>query len=65
MKIKIHDSTYIFLLISFLSGYFEYVYLLLIIIFIHEMGHFLFGLFCGINVSCVIIYMYCKNIVYK
>ena len=25
-------------------------------LFIHEMGHFLFGLFCGINVSCVIIY---------
>lgn len=56
MKINIHDSTYIFLLISFLSGYFEYIYLLLIIIFIHEMGHFIFSLLCGISVSKIDIY---------
>ncbi len=37
--IKIHNTTYIFLLLSFLSGYFEYMYLLLLIITIHEIGH--------------------------
>lgn len=56
MKIKINDTTYIFLLLSFLAGYFEYMYLLLLIILIHEFGHFTFGLICGINISKIIIY---------
>jgi len=43
MKINIDKTTYVFLLISFLAGYFEYIYLLLIIIFIHEMGHAFIG----------------------
>lgn len=42
MKVSISNSTYIFLLISFLSGYFEYLYILLLIIFIHECGHLFF-----------------------
>ena len=41
MKIEIHNTTYIFLLISFLAGYFEYMYILLLIIFIHETGHYI------------------------
>lgn len=56
MKIKIHDSTYIFLLLFFLAGYFEYIYLLLIVVFIHELGHCCFALLCGVKVSNVIIY---------
>lgn len=56
MKIEIHNSTYVFLLLSFLSGYFEYIYLLLIIIFIHEFGHFVFGLLEGMKISKIIIY---------
>ena len=56
MKIKIHDSTYIFLLFSFLSGYFEYIYLLLIIIFIHEAGHYIFGMICNISIKNIVMY---------
>lgn len=44
MKIKINQLTYIFLLLSFLSGYFEYMYLYLLIIFIHESGHYFFSI---------------------
>lgn len=39
-QIKIHDITYITILISFLTGYFEIITLLLITIIIHELGHF-------------------------
>ena len=56
MKINIHISTYIFLLIAFLSGYFEYMYLFLISIFVHEYGHFLFGLLVGYNNTIINIY---------
>ena len=56
MKINIHISTYIFLLISFLSGYFEYMYLFLITIFIHEYGHFLFGQLVGYKNTIINIY---------
>lgn len=56
MKINVHNSTYIFVLICFLSGYFEYIFLLLLIIFIHECGHYFFSLICGINVKKIIIY---------
>lgn len=56
MNIKIHPLTYIFLLISFLSGYFEYVYLLLLIIFIHECGHYFFSKLIKLNVFGIIIY---------
>ena len=56
MKINIHNTTYIFLLISFLAGYFEYVYILLLIIFIHETGHYIFALISKINISEITIY---------
>lgn len=56
MKIKIHDSTYIFLLISFLSGYFEYMYILLIIIFIHELGHYTLAKLNKVDIENIIIY---------
>lgn len=56
MKIKIHNSTYIFLLLSFLAGYFEYVFLLLIIIFIHESGHYIIGIIEGLKVNKIEIY---------
>ena len=54
--VKIDNSTYILLLISFLAGYFEYMYLLLIIIFIHELGHVFFAYLVKIKVSDIIIY---------
>lgn len=56
MKIKIHDTTYIFLLISFLAGYFELTYLLLLNIFIHESGHYIFALLNKIKILKIIIY---------
>lgn len=54
--INIHDSTYIFLLISFLSGYFEYVYILLLVIFIHEYGHYFFSLLMNLKIKNIVIY---------
>lgn len=56
MKIKIHDSTYIFLLLSFLSGYFEYMFILLIIIYVHEMGHYIFAMLNNVKIAKLIIY---------
>jgi len=56
MKIKIDNSTYIVMLFAFLSGYFEYIYLLLITIFIHELGHYLFGYLAHFKKKSIIIY---------
>ena len=56
MRINIHNTTYIFILISFLSGYFEYVYLFLLIIFIHESGHYTFSKIVDFKYSEIIIY---------
>lgn len=38
---KVHFSTYLFYLFLILSGYFNYLLIYLIIIFFHELGHFL------------------------
>ena len=43
------------MLLSFLSGYFEYIYLFLLTIIIHESGHLFFSLLLGIK-SNIIIY---------
>ncbi len=56
MKINIDKTTYIFLLISFLSGYFEYMYLFLLIVFIHESGHAFFGKIVHFNNPIITIY---------
>ena len=56
MKIKIHNTTYIFLLMSFLAGYFEYMYLLLITILIHECGHAIFAKIINFRFDKIIIY---------
>lgn len=56
MKVKIHNSTYIFLLLSFLSGYFEYIFLFLITIAIHELGHAIFASIINFKYSNIIIY---------
>lgn len=55
-KVLIHNSTYIFLLLSFLSGYFEYVYLFLLTIFIHESGHYFFSIIVKFKFDKIIIY---------
>ena len=56
MKVNISKSTYVFLLISFLAGYFEYMYLLLLIIFVHESGHYFFAKIVGFNSCKIVIY---------
>lgn len=56
MKIEIHNTTYIFLLASFLAGYFEYMYILLLIIFIHETGHYILAKINKVEISKIIIY---------
>lgn len=55
-KVTIHNTTYIFLLISFLAGYFEYMYLLLLIIIIHEFGHATFAKIINFKFDKIIIY---------
>ena len=54
--INIHNSTYIFILISFFAGYFEYIFLFLLVILVHESGHYLFAVLNGINVREIEIY---------
>lgn len=56
MKININNSTYICLLLSFLAGYFEYVYLFLITILIHECGHMIFAKIINFKFDKVILY---------
>ena len=56
MKVKIDNITYVVLLISFLAGYFEYMFLFLLIIFIHESGHVIFGYIVNFKYSKIIIY---------
>ena len=45
-------------MLSFLSGYFEIVFLTILIILIHEMGHFLASVLLKLNVKEVRIYMF-------
>lgn len=56
MNIKIHNTTYIFLLISFLAGYFKHIFLFLFTIFIHESGHYFFSILSNIKIDKIIIY---------
>jgi len=56
MKINISNFTYIVVLISFLAGFFEYVFLFLLIILIHEFGHLLFGCFLKLKNIEIILY---------
>ena len=55
-KIIIHNTTYIFLLLSFFAVYFEYIYLLLLIIIIHEIGHATFAKIINFKFDKIIIY---------
>lgn len=64
MKISITNGTYIFIVLSFLSGYFEYIFLLLLIIFIHESGHYIFALIVGVKTIEIKIYPFGGNTIY-
>ena len=57
MKIKIHALTYLLILISFLAGYFDYTFLCLITIIIHEMGHYILATILNIKVKEIEIFL--------
>lgn len=57
MKIKIHALTYLLILISFLAGYFDYTFLCLITIIIHEMGHYILAVILNIKVKEIEIFL--------
>ena len=65
MKVRIHNTTYIVLLIAFLSGYFEYMYLLLLTIFIHESGHYLFSILVNFKYKEIVIYPFGEITIYN
>lgn len=46
------------MLLSFLAGYFEYTFLTIIIIIVHEMGHFLTGYFLKLKVKEISLFMF-------
>lgn len=57
-KIRVDISTYVIVLLSFLAGYFEYTFLTIIIIIVHEMGHFLTGCFLKLKVKEISLFMF-------
>lgn len=55
---KINIFTYILLLLSFLSGYYKEISLILLILIVHELGHFFLMRVFNIEVNKIIIYPY-------
>ena len=55
-KIKIDNTTYLLIVLALLSGYIKNIFIILIIVLIHELGHvFFFSLF-KIDIVSIIIY---------
>ena len=57
-KLNIHITTYLIILISFLAGYFEIVFLTILSIIIHELGHFLTASLLQLKVKEIRIFMF-------
>lgn len=55
---KINLFTYLFLILSMLSGYFREMFIVFIILVIHELGHFFLMKFMDIKVNSITIYPY-------
>lgn len=55
---KINVFTYIFLILSMLSGYFREMFIVFIILIVHELGHFFLMKLMNIEVSSITIYPY-------
>ena len=55
-RIYIDNTTYIFVLLSLLSGYFEYVILVYMFIIIHELGHLIAASFMHFKIDKIYIY---------
>lgn len=63
-KIHIHETTYLFLLVSLFTGQFRLLMLLFVVILIHEFGHILASKYFGWNIVKVNIFPFGGNIVY-
>lgn len=57
-KIKIDYSTYFLILLSLLAGYIKIMFIILIIVIVHELGHVFFFYIFKIKVVKVVIYPY-------
>ncbi len=57
-KIKIDFSTYILILLALFAGYIKNVFVILLIVIVHEMGHIFFFKFFDIEIEKVTIYPY-------
>ena len=55
-KIKIDNTTYLLILLALLSGYIKNIFIILIIVLIHELGHVFFFLLFKIDIVSVVIY---------
>ena len=55
---RINIFTYIFLILSMLSGYFREMFIVFIILIVHELGHFFLMKLMNIEVSSITIYPY-------
>lgn len=56
LKINISDNTYLIFLIAMLSGYFKNVFLITIVVLIHELGHVFFFLIFKIKIEKITLY---------
>ena len=57
-RTKIDYSTYILIFLTLLAGYIKNVFLILLIVLIHELGHVFFFLLFKIEVRKIVIYPY-------
>lgn len=57
-KIKIDFSTYILILLALFAGYIKNVFIILLIVIVHEMGHVFFFKIFKIDVESITIYPY-------
>ena len=55
---KINIFTYLLLILSFLSGYYKEISIILLILIVHELGHFFLMKLYNIKVNEIIIYPY-------
>ena len=55
---KINIFTYIFLLLYFLSGFYKDILIIYLILFIHELGHYIIMRFYNIDVQSITFYPY-------
>lgn len=55
-KIKIHSSTYVMVLIGLLAGYLKNIFIILLIVLVHEVGHVFFFLLFRIEIDSIVIY---------